>query len=307
MLRVLLLIYEGKYGQIQVPPLPQSIQSLRNIRTLILLNWGLGDISVLGRLQLLETLELNNCSIAELPSDVSELEKLRLLGLRYCKIERNNPFEVIRSCQKLEELYYVLNWDALVERREDGVSKVGIPTTLQRYRIIGYRSSSSSSEVDASISRCFIPNYLIEVFSNETFSFLAREAEILELGEYSKTGWKNLVPDIIPIGYRGTKTLHLYDWSEIECLIQTDHHLHYGVTIFSKLIELKLSNMDVKELCCGPLPNEFLKQLERLELQGCSKLDNILFKGQIDLGNLKFIELQNCSMTSLFHPSTAQS
>ncbi|KAI5408402.1 hypothetical protein KIW84_054291, partial [Lathyrus oleraceus] len=67
----------------------------------------LGDISILGNLQSLETLDLDVCKIIELPDVLAKLHNLRLLYLRRCKIRRNNPFEVIEGCSSLEELYFI--------------------------------------------------------------------------------------------------------------------------------------------------------------------------------------------------------
>ncbi|XP_028791088.1 probable disease resistance protein At4g27220 [Neltuma alba] len=89
-LRVLLLCSKVKFRRTLALSLPKSIHSLENIQTLSLTNWELGDISILQNLKKLQTLELTNCSISELPNEVSQQEKLRLLGLVDCSIEKNN-------------------------------------------------------------------------------------------------------------------------------------------------------------------------------------------------------------------------
>ncbi|KAL6529373.1 hypothetical protein OROGR_014996 [Orobanche gracilis] len=103
-LRVLYIHAEG-YGYFRTScALPQSIQSFMNVRTLIFYTLQLGDISNLGNMQSLETLEFFDCEFIQLPLEIAKLEKLRLLGLRYCRCI-NNPFEVIERCSSLEELY----------------------------------------------------------------------------------------------------------------------------------------------------------------------------------------------------------
>ncbi|KAI9071360.1 hypothetical protein K1719_046672 [Acacia pycnantha] len=92
----------------------------------------------------------------------------------------------------------------------------------------------------------------------------------------------------------------------IKCLIRKEH-LRSGVAIFSKLVELELYDIDVRELCCGPYPVNFLKQLEKLHLSWCKSLEGSLFDGKLELCNLKSIHLSECSMTCLFHPVIAQS
>jgi len=74
---------------------PQSIQSLTNIRSLYLKGFILSDISILGILQGLETLELVRCAMDELPKEIAKLVKLKLLKLIHCDFERNNSYQVI--------------------------------------------------------------------------------------------------------------------------------------------------------------------------------------------------------------------
>ncbi|GAU33594.1 hypothetical protein TSUD_359730 [Trifolium subterraneum] len=63
------------------------------------------DISILGNLQSLETLDLVSCKINELPNQIINLKKFKLLNLEDCKIRMKNPFEVIEGCSSLEELF----------------------------------------------------------------------------------------------------------------------------------------------------------------------------------------------------------
>ncbi|KAF7842313.1 putative disease resistance protein [Senna tora] len=303
-LRVLILMVVN-YWVTPTLSLPLSFHSLRNIRTLILERWKLGDISIMGSLKSLETLELTYCWITKLPEEIEALEKLRLLGLKRCEIERDNPFKVIERIPKLEELYYVDNHSLYLDKINEGeeIHQIGTFHAWQRYQII---QSNRFFVDDSSVSRRFSPGKLIKIFSEATIKDLAARAEILDLGECQKTGRTNLIPDIVPMENGGIIRLQLYDWSEIECVIHTKN-LQSSVPIISKLVNLELAYMDVKELCCGPLPTDFLKQLKTLRLYDCVKLESMLFKGKLDLGKLKHILLKNCSMSSLFHPSTARS
>ncbi|KAF7842544.1 putative disease resistance protein [Senna tora] len=286
--------------QIQGSLWVKSIQSLVNIRTLRLTNLKLEDISGMGNLQSLETLELFHCSVFELPNEITKLENLRLLSLTKCVIERNNPFKVIEKCKRLEELYYRNNSDNVTRQLDDKeVCDVGIPRTLQMYEIIV--KANVKDIYFSPLLRHFKPDYFQSIFSESAFKFLAARAEVLELhGQYG-TGWTNLIPDMNDL-----IKLSLKSFLKMECLIHTKN-IGSEVTIFAKLVKLKLSTMSVKELCCGPFPTGFLKKLEKLHLNYCSNLEGTLFKGKLDLGKLKCIKLEKCSMSSLFHPSTAQS
>ncbi|KAI9095664.1 hypothetical protein K1719_026224 [Acacia pycnantha] len=312
-LRVLLLHSKIEFGRTSALSLPKSIQSLKHIRTLSLTNWELGDISVLMKnLQILESLELTNCSIVELPKGISELDKLRFLCLIHCSVEKNNPFEVIARCSQLEELYYVSNEDHIPILIGEKVAQITSLPKYQIYHIDGRAFSAiESCQLDTSIKNSFKPAKLQRMFSKEVIKSMAASAEILELEGDNEMGWNNLIPSSFSIEDGAMKDLiklTLNHWSKMKCLIHTEHlQLKSGVSIFSKLVELRLTEVDVREICCGPYPDGFLKQLEKLRLKKCLKLESTLFKGKIDLGNLKSMRLKDCSMTYLFHPPTAQS
>ncbi|KAK4254278.1 hypothetical protein QN277_009681 [Acacia crassicarpa] len=309
-LRVLLLHSKIEFGRTLAPSLPKSIQSLQDIRTLSLTNWELGNIYVLMRnLQKLESLELTNCSIFELPNEITALNKLRFLCMIRCSLEENNPFDVIARCTKLEEVYYVSN-----DVHNIFAAEVPQITSLPKYQIYHIDGSDFSAfdsfQLETSIKRCFKPAKLQRIFSKDIIRSLATRAEILRLEGDNETGWNNLIPGMVSIedgALEDLINLSLISWSEMKCLIHTEHlQLKSGVTIFSKLAEMHLVKVGVRALCCGPYPDGFLKQLEKLELRHCVMLNRTLLKGKLDLGNLKSIEIEECSMTCLFHPSTAQ-
>ncbi|XP_028788340.1 uncharacterized protein LOC114744336 [Neltuma alba] len=308
-LRVLLLYSEVEFGRKLHLSLPKSVHSLENIQTLSLANWELGDISILQNLKKLQTLELTNCSISELPNEVSQLEKLRLLGFIDCSIEKNNPFEVIGRCSKLEALYYVSNHDTL--KINPKPSKIiDLHQEFGIYHVEGNYSFQRSFQLDASIKRYFSSTNLEGILSESTIKSLVARAEILELTECNEARWANLIPDMVHPkendGMNDLLRLSLESWPAIQCLINTSG-IQSNATIFSNLVELRLYNMHVRELCHGHPPNDFLKQLEKLDLNDCGELDGTLLKGKLELSNLKSIALNACSMTCLFHLSAAQS
>ncbi|KAK4254256.1 hypothetical protein QN277_009660 [Acacia crassicarpa] len=307
-LRVLLLSFQFKSGRRVALSLPKSIHSLENIQTLSLTNWELGDISILQNLKELQSLELANCSILEVPNDVSQLKKLRLLRLAHCSIKKNNPFEVIGRCLKLEVLYYVSNDVTL-----DSNAKSSKIIDLQEFGIYHIEASSSfrrSFQLDASTKRYFNSTKLSGILSKSTIKSLAARAEILKLTECNETRWTNLIPDMVhPIedgGMNDLIRLSLKSCPAMQCLIHTNG-IPSDAAIFSNLVELQLHDMPMRELCHGDFPIDFLKKLEKLNLNHCDKLDGTLFKAKLELSNLESVKLVDCSMTCLFHLSTAQS
>ncbi|XP_028753121.1 probable disease resistance protein At4g27220 [Neltuma alba] len=285
-LRVLLLC--SKFQRTVALSLPKSIHSLENIQTLSLTNWELGDISILQKLKKLITLELTDCSIIELPNDISLLEKLKLLGLVRCSIERNNPFEVIGRCSKLEALYYVSNDDTLKNNAKPS-KIIDLHQEFELYHIEGIYFYKRSFQLDASTKKYFNSTKLQGILSESTIKSLTARAEILELTECNETRWTNLVPDMVhpnkDEGMNGLVRLSLKSWPAIQCLINMSG-IQYDATIFSNLVELRLHDMRVRELCHGDSPSNFLKQLEKLYLSSCAELDGTLFNESKAIGEV---------------------
>jgi len=275
--------------------LPQSIQSLKNIRSLFLNSVDLGDISILGNLQSLETLDFIDCKINELPHKITKLEKLRLLNLSHCDIARNNPFEVIEGCSSLEELYFTASFNEFCR-------EITFPE-LQRFHLNYY------SEDDL-LLKCVSLVDNDEVFLSETtLKYCMKEAEVLRLRRID-VGWRNIIPDIVPVdqGMNHLIELGLRCFSQLQCLIDTKDNESQVLNVFSKLVVLDLCEFEnLKELCNGPLSFDSLKRLENLTIKDCKSFQS-LFKCNLNLCNLKSVYLEGCPMLiSVFQLSTARS
>ncbi|XP_054813438.1 uncharacterized protein LOC129314090 [Prosopis cineraria] len=279
-LKVFILDRYSYYPRIQVLSLANSLQSLKDIRTLILKNLELRDISILGNLLSLETLWFYDCSIIKLPIEFLKLKKLRSLEVEECEIEENNPFKVLEKCSQLEELTFVGNeCDA---KEEDAISQNRSLLTLDKY-CISSDNLSDYFENHGSMSRCFQIDKLSHLVSYATFKKLTERAELLILeGEGEQRIWKNLVPDLVAIDEGGTLNdlivFHLCSYPHMECLV------------------------NAKNL------SRFFEKLEIVELKDCERLKSIFSNGNFNLCRLKSIKLEDCpTLTSIFQPSTTQS
>ncbi|GAU33592.1 hypothetical protein TSUD_359700 [Trifolium subterraneum] len=298
-LRVLCFSAKRKIQNILSLSLPPSIQLLTNIRSMSVDNVDLGDISILGKLQSLETLDLVGCKINELPNQITELGKFKLLKLKGCEIRMNNPFEVIERCSSLEELYFKDSFN-------DFCHEITLPK-VQRYHI-----NTSGSLFYLEISTRF-PKYVVfcgdkaRQFSEETLKYCMQTANALSL-EGIKGEWRNLIPMIVSVehGMNDLVELHL-DWiSQLQFLIDTNGS--HVPNVLSNLVILKLKGMEnLEELFNGPLSFESLNNLEKLSIKNCKHLQS-LFKGKLNLCNLKSIKIQSCPLlVFLFEVSTSQS
>jgi len=293
-LRVLHLIFDSydHYSKVSLS-LPHSIQLLKNIRSLLFAKVDLGDISILGNLQSLETLDLDGCQIDELPHGITNLEKFRLLNLECCIISRNNPFEVIEGCSSLEELYFTASFNEFCR-------EINFPK-LQRFYINEFCRYGNESSKSVSLVYEGAP-----FLSKTTLEYCLQEAEVLRLGGI-EGGWRNIIPEIVPLdqGMNNLVELDLNFISQLQCLIDTKSQVS---TVFSKLVVLDLWNLDnLEELFNGPLSFDSLTCLEKLSISDCKHLKS-LFKCNLNLFNLKSVSLEGCPMlTSLFQMSTAVS
>ena len=276
--------------------LPQSIQSLKNIRSLLFKDVNLGDISILGNLQSLETLDLDDCKIDELPRGITKLEKLKLLNLNRCKIARNNPFEVIEGCSSLEELYFGDSFNEFCR-------EITFPKLKRFYISDGFNFEDKSSKCVSLV------NYSEVFLSETTLKYCQQEAEILRLRRI-EGGWRNIIPEIVPMdqGMNDLVELGLSHISQLQFLIHTKLTGSQVPKVFSKLVVLDLYELEnLEELCNGPLPFDSLKSLEKLSINDCTHLRS-LFKCNPNLCNLKSVSLERCPMLiSLFQLSAARS
>jgi len=293
-LRVLKL--SNKRINLELPTLllPQSINSLTNIRSILFERVDLVDISILGSLESLETLDLNHCKIDELPHEIENLKKLRLLNLEKCEIRRNNPFEVIQRCPSIEELYFRNSFNCFSQ-------EITFPA-LERYHL-----TDGFGMMNDSLSKCV--SFQQDYFSERTFQYVMQGIEVLRLESINK-GWRNLMPEIVPIdqGMNDLIELHLKYYSKLQFLIDAGYNFFHIPSVFSKLVVLHLEEMEnLEALCNGRISFISMNNLEELYIKGCQNLRS-LFDCSLELRNLKSITLESCSkLVSVFDMSNSQS
>ena len=292
--------------------LPQSMVGLKMLRTVCLRGWTVKNMSVLGKLEMLDTIELLFCIIEELPIALAELRRLRLLEVSQCEIG-GNPFQVLTKCSQLEELYFVENTLTRMVSNDQHVlqllHQIGSSKVLRRYHLeIGNSKHHLKNDY---ITKFMSINGLNIPPSNEEMKNMAQKLEVLSL-ENAQGDCKNIFPDMIPIERECMNVLTellIYDSDSIECLIDTTNHPpHQARSVFSRLIKLRIIHMEnFKAFCKGPPPLDLFEILEELSILGCIQLHCIVSVGKLNFCNLKRLRFEGCpKLTSIFTYSSAQ-
>ncbi|XP_040998144.1 probable disease resistance protein At4g27220 [Juglans microcarpa x Juglans regia] len=106
--------------------LPPSIQILQNLQMLNLEDCCLGDVSAIGTLGNLEILSFSYSKIEELPSEIGNLSRLKLLDMKGCDSLKRIAAGVLSGLSQLEELYMgrIKNWGCTTTMEGNGEKSV---------------------------------------------------------------------------------------------------------------------------------------------------------------------------------------
>ncbi|TXG66984.1 hypothetical protein EZV62_008259 [Acer yangbiense] len=290
----------------------KSLQFLKNLVTLQLLSCRLSDISSIKKLAKLEILRLNGSGIFELPEELGELSKLRMLDITGCLQLIRIPINVIARLSQLEELYSFKVEGTSAERGNANLSELCqlnhltllslrinvqpnlpkdfvLPTKLLRYCIT---VNSRYKAVSYPKSRTLIIED-IEATSLFAFKALYENVEYLEL-EGIKGCCQNIVPSIDATGLNELKRLSLSYFDELECIIDTAQQQDVA---FSNLVDLSLRSVGLREICSGGRPPRgFLENLETLFIGDCDSV-SCLFTSWVliqRLRKLKEVNVYRC-------------
>ncbi|XP_022637899.1 probable disease resistance protein At4g27220 [Vigna radiata var. radiata] len=292
--------------------LQESLKSLKNLRTLCLRGFDLGDISFVEILQALEILDLRDSYFDDLPIGIVELKKLRLLDLYECWMTKNENVEVYKvvgKCLQLEELYFRLSYNY----KKDFPYDVSF-SRLQRYVIEIGDNRRTLDDITKLMKKYGQPRSLImngfdvapQSFISLPIKDLFIRAEFLCL-RYQRN-YKNIIPSMDPQGMNQLIALRLYHASGIECLVDNTEKDKTEVIAFSGLVYLSLVyNYSLREVFRDPSSRCSLKNLQELEIKNCGSLYSISFPRNSKLCNLKVISISDCYMLiSLFTSSVVQ-
>ncbi|KAI4332170.1 hypothetical protein L6164_017100 [Bauhinia variegata] len=314
-LKVMVLICNNSYepGYLSLSPF---IGSLTNLRTLCLRGWKLDDISFVVRLIRLEVLELKSCLFNELPNEIGNLDKLKLLDLSECAILEN--YEATGELSQIEELYVTgaFHGGRWIHPSPSFVDNIAA-TNLQRYALKFAAGPFLYKDVfpeDLITRAIYLKSVSISSFSVSLKNLLQR-AEYVHFNDLHGD-CQNFIPTMIGAvgGMNDLAVLRLGSCLETKCVL--DSSSGQVVVELPSLVKLYLEDMkNLKEVCCGPPPLGFFERLQELCIWICPQLHSI-FSRDCKLTNLKILRIgrdiknwwsTHCRVAALFSVSVARS
>ncbi|TXG59161.1 hypothetical protein EZV62_016990 [Acer yangbiense] len=295
---------------------PSSLCCLKNLHTLSLDCCQLGNVAVIGELKELEILSFWKSDIEQLPTEIRQLTRLRLLDLSDCsklKVIRPN---VISSLTLLEELFMgnsFVQWDvegqsnaSLVELKQLSrltTVDVQVPNAqiisqpqdlsfgnLERFRIFIGEVWDWSDKYDTSKTvklELSSSNYL----SNGIKSLL-NITEDVHLDKLK--GVKSVVYELNGKGFPQLKHLHVQNGSEIQYIANS---IGEDLCIVFPLLEsLFLNNLiNLEKICYGQLAAMSFSKLRIVKVERCDRLKYLFsFSMAKNFFQLQEIELTDC-------------
>ncbi|TXG71338.1 hypothetical protein EZV62_006273 [Acer yangbiense] len=295
--------------------LPRSLCRLTNLQTLCLDQCLIGDITIIGELKKLEILSFLNSEIVQLPGEIRQLTRLRLLDLSGCsKLKVITP-NVLSSLSRLEELYMgngFVQWDAegqgnasLAELKQlSNLTNLEIHVfdaqilphdlffwKLEKYRIFIGDVWNWSGNHD-NTSRTLKLKLNNSFFLSDGIKFLMNRAEDLYLDE--PKGGKNVLHELHGEGFQQLKRLHIQNAPQIQYIINS---VGWGLcSIFPQRLEsLVLHNLiNLENIYHGQLTAESFSQLKVVKVGKCDKLKYLTLPLAGNLSQLQEIEVTHC-------------
>ena len=301
-------------SNLSLSSLPSSVSLLENLQTLCLDRSTLDDISAIGDLKSLEILSFFQSNIKQLPREIAQLTKLRLLDLSDCFELEVIPPDVFSKLSMLEELYMrnsFHQWDAegknnaslaelenlshLTDAEIHIQDSRVLPYGVFFERLKGYRVCigddwdwdsayemlrTAKLKLNTKIDHL---NYGIRMLLNRTEDLYLFEIEGV-----------NIIQELDREGFPHLKHLQLRNSFEIQYIISTMEMVSSNAfPILESLILYDLSSL--KKICHGALGVESFARLRIIAVEHCNKLTNLFsFFVARGLSQLQKIKIAFC-------------
>ncbi|KAJ7950393.1 Disease resistance protein [Quillaja saponaria] len=276
-----------------ITSLPMSFRFLTSLRTLCLDYCVLENMALIVALKNLEILSLRNSVMKQLPSEIQQLTRLRMLDLTGSEIEMIPQF-IISSLTKLEELYTgntSIKWEAEGpnEQRNASFTELGncprltaleihikeAPSMdffkkLERFKIL--IGDVWEWTVMSNISKTLKLKLKTRIIHLEHgINMLLKRVEDLYLDEMN--GGSNIIPDLNGEGFPNLKHVLVQNNAEIKYIIGGILHPYVS---FPKLESMVLNNLGNLEAICNKqlMVNSF-GNLRTMKVRNCNNMKNL--------------------------------
>ncbi|XP_043814222.1 uncharacterized protein LOC110608107 [Manihot esculenta] len=274
--------------------LPSSLAFLSNLHTLCLHRCQLDDLAIIGDLKQLRVLSFANSYVVELPRQIEQLARLKVLDVSNCSKLKMIPANALSKLSELEELYMS---NSFVEWEADGnnaslaeLEKLSQLTTLEMQilddKILPKHLFSNGSlqsfriligdnwdwDDNYKTSRTLKLKLKTSIHSGYGIKVLLRETEDLCLDEVRDA--ENLLYDIDGDGFPKLKHLRVQNNHAIQHIINsTKWAVCDAFPILESLILKNL--MKLEKIYHGRLAAGSFNKLEILQVRNCQKLTHL--------------------------------
>ncbi|GLT65239.1 hypothetical protein SLA2020_376820 [Shorea laevis] len=314
--------------------IPQSISLLNDLHTLRLDQSVLRDAkmgAIISKLKNLQVLSLVGCDLEELPKEIRELTKLKLLDLSDCTKLRAIPPNVLSMLSRLEELYMRNSFDQWAEgvkEQENEIASLSELKQLKNLNVIEVRTNICNIQMmeedlfsenlarykifegnvwhfwDSSYGSSKILKLKLDAKTSSELPIKKLLKKTEELHLQGLSGVNNAVNELDEEGFRELKYLFIQDAQNVQHIINSMKHDAQNVDqdsinsmkpAFPVLEVLVLRNLEPMEKICHGLVKELsFRKLRMITVESCNQLKN-LFSSSTAKRN--FLQLQEIRVT----------
>ncbi|KAJ9130949.1 hypothetical protein P3X46_033913 [Hevea brasiliensis] len=314
-----------------IPSMPQSLDVLKNLRTLRLVKFKSGQLHTIGALVKLEILEIDTGYLWELPEEIGLLKNLRLLDLRRVINLRYIPPGVLLGLSKLEELYvtdkFMMKWESKdvdkinaslseLETHHITALEITVPKAsilpkdsvfrnLIRFKIfIGHKYAYGSLVDRDAVNVLHLEGEANDIKENGIFALLMWKTEVLNLVEVQNL--KKVLYELEDYGFPDLKRSSVDECVEQEFLVDALERVprsqEIRLSYFRNLREVKIRSCGKLKYFIPLSMARGLRQLHSIFIAGCEEMEGIFNKNEVD-DEIEFPELKDLRLDHLpkFH------
>ncbi|XP_048135744.1 uncharacterized protein LOC115726483 [Rhodamnia argentea] len=296
---------------------PSPFQFMENLHTLCVDDCSVEDVSVLGKLKGLQILSLQHSDIQQLPKQIGQLTKLRLLDLDYCsKLQIIEP-GVLGRLTKLEELYMKNSFDQWSAGEQTPATNAGLielnnmknlrtlhvsirnPSALPRDLDVEKLTKYKIRIGDARRWRDYEGSRMLELNLDGTSDVLRKEciqsilAKADDLFLYKLDRTEKSISALSSKGFPKLKHLHVGHSPSFRYILEWS-----SLPTFEALETLLLDNLvNLEKICTKNISIGSFSTLKVVRVEDCNKME-VLFPCSMmrELPQLEEIEVARCKL-----------